>query len=426
MSGIAEVLLNLRLPGLRLRPRDEPTRHRAAALDSASRVASGTAPENVGGADVVVYLDARSRATTPRSCARREPRHPGHPARRDARRADAREVRRRVAGSHGKTTTTSLVATVLRQAGLDPTVVVGGKVARARLERAPRRRAICFVAEADESDGSFLQLTPTIAVITNIDRRAPRPLRQHERVQGRVRRSSPTASRSTGSPCSASTTRTCRRSCRASTGARRPTASLAGGLARDARCARERVGDALRGAARGELARRVRLPHARRAQRAERARRDRGGGRARGAVRRRAPRARELPRRAASLRGARASAAGQSRVVDDYGHHPAEIEATLDAARGASTGRLVVAFQPHRYTRTRDLFDELHARVQQRRRARAHRRLRRRRGQAAGRDAAAARRRRSARTATATCASRPISTACSRACWSWLRRATWW
>ncbi|MFI5302557.1 MAG: UDP-N-acetylmuramate--L-alanine ligase, partial [Polyangiales bacterium] len=73
-----------------------------------------------------------------------------------------------IAGSHGKTTTTSLVATVLRAAGLDPTVVVGGKVnslgSNARLGHGD-----ILVAEADESDGSFLRLTPTIAVVTNID-----------------------------------------------------------------------------------------------------------------------------------------------------------------------------------------------------------------------------------------------------------------
>ncbi len=73
-----------------------------------------------------------------------------------------------IAGSHGKTTTTSLVATVLRAAGLDPTVVVGGKV-NALGSNARLGEGDLFVAEADESDGSFLKLTPTIAVVTNID-----------------------------------------------------------------------------------------------------------------------------------------------------------------------------------------------------------------------------------------------------------------
>src|SRR5262249_23380361 len=73
-----------------------------------------------------------------------------------------------IAGSHGKTTTTSLIATVLRAAGLGPTVVVGGKMA-ALGSNARLGAGDLFVAEADESDGSFLKLTPTIAVVTNID-----------------------------------------------------------------------------------------------------------------------------------------------------------------------------------------------------------------------------------------------------------------
>jgi UDP-N-acetylmuramate--alanine ligase len=73
-----------------------------------------------------------------------------------------------IAGSHGKTTTTSLVATVLRAAGLDPTVVVGGKMA-ALGSNARLGAGDLLIAEADESDGSFLRLTPTIAVVTNID-----------------------------------------------------------------------------------------------------------------------------------------------------------------------------------------------------------------------------------------------------------------
>src|SRR4029077_10737047 len=74
-----------------------------------------------------------------------------------------------IAGSHGKTTTTSLVATVLRAAGLDPTVVVGGKMA-ALGSHARLGAGDLLVAEADESDGSFLRLSPTIAIVTNVDR----------------------------------------------------------------------------------------------------------------------------------------------------------------------------------------------------------------------------------------------------------------
>src|SRR5207248_8532469 len=74
-----------------------------------------------------------------------------------------------VAGSHGKTTTTSLVATVLHQAGLDPTAVIGGKLPLLSGSNARLGGGDYLVAEADESDGSFMKLTPTVAVVTNID-----------------------------------------------------------------------------------------------------------------------------------------------------------------------------------------------------------------------------------------------------------------
>src|SRR5919205_1184982 len=88
-----------------------------------------------------------------------------------------------IAGSHGKTTTTSLIATVLRAAGLDPTVVVGGKMA-ALGSNARLGAGDLLVAEADESDGSFLRLTPTIAVVTNIDPEHLDHYGTHERIKG--------------------------------------------------------------------------------------------------------------------------------------------------------------------------------------------------------------------------------------------------
>ena len=93
-----------------------------------------------------------------------------------------------VAGSHGKTTTTSMVATVLIHAGLDPTVVVGGRVGDdGRLERA-RRQQRFLVVESDESDGSFLKLAPILAVVTNIDREHLDHYSSLEDIRGRVRR----------------------------------------------------------------------------------------------------------------------------------------------------------------------------------------------------------------------------------------------
>jgi UDP-N-acetylmuramate--alanine ligase len=165
MSGIAEVLLNLgfRVSGSDLR--DTPSTMRLRALGA--RVDIGHHADQVAGADVVVYSSAVTEAN-PEIQAARQRRIPV------IRRADmlAELMRLKhgiaVAGSHGKTTTTSLVAAVLGHGGLDPTVIVGGKVlaigSNARLGSGEY-----LVAEADESDGSFTCLTPTVAVVTNID-----------------------------------------------------------------------------------------------------------------------------------------------------------------------------------------------------------------------------------------------------------------
>jgi UDP-N-acetylmuramate--alanine ligase len=165
MSGIAEVLLNL---GYRVRGsdlKDGETARRLRGLGADVRL--GHAAEHVAGVDVVVVSSA-VRPDNPEVVAARAAKIPV------IRRAEmlAELMRMKlgiaIAGTHGKTTTTSIVATLLTHAGLDPTVVVGGKInalgTNAKLGQGPY-----LVAEADESDGSFLHLTPTIAVITNID-----------------------------------------------------------------------------------------------------------------------------------------------------------------------------------------------------------------------------------------------------------------
>ncbi|MHB8079271.1 MAG: UDP-N-acetylmuramate--L-alanine ligase [Candidatus Krumholzibacteriia bacterium] len=165
MSGIAEILLNLgfRVSGSDLRP--SPATERLARLGAT--VHFGHRPEQIAGADVVVYSSAVT-AANPEIVEARRRRVPV------VRRADmlAELMRLKygiaIAGSHGKTTTTSLVAAVLAEGALDPTVLVGGRVL------ATGRNAVLgsgeyLVAEADESDGTFLRLTPTIAVVTNVD-----------------------------------------------------------------------------------------------------------------------------------------------------------------------------------------------------------------------------------------------------------------
>jgi UDP-N-acetylmuramate--alanine ligase len=211
MSGLAEVLrtLGFDVSGSDLKPNENTRR-----LESlGARVFFGHEGSHVSRADVVVYSSAIS-ATNPEMLSARAAEIPTIP------RAEmlAELMRTRyavtIAGSHGKTTTTSLVATILRAAGLDPTVVVGGKV-NALGTNARLGKGDLFVAEADESDGSFLKL------------RRPSPssrtsTRSTSTTTGRTTRSrrhfssTQTPSPSMASACSASTTPRCRRFCPAS------------------------------------------------------------------------------------------------------------------------------------------------------------------------------------------------------------------
>ncbi|MDV2494624.1 MAG: UDP-N-acetylmuramate--L-alanine ligase [bacterium] len=165
MSGIAEVLLNLgyRISGSDLE--ETPITRRLSELGAT--VVSGHEAQNVGEADVVVFSSA-VRPDNVEVVAARERKIPV------IRRAEmlAELMRMKygiaIAGTHGKTTTTSLVASVLTHGGLDPTIVIGGRLnvweTNARLGQGRY-----LVAEADESDGSFLNLSPTVAVVTTID-----------------------------------------------------------------------------------------------------------------------------------------------------------------------------------------------------------------------------------------------------------------
>jgi UDP-N-acetylmuramate--alanine ligase len=166
MSGVAEVLLTLgySVSGSDLKPGE--TTERIAALGG--HVSATHAPENVHGAGVVVYSSA-VHATNPELL---EARRLGIPV--IARAEMLAELMRlrygvAIAGSHGKTTTTSMTGSVLAAGGVDPTVVVGGRL-HALGGNARLGHGRFLVAEADESDGSFLRLSPVIAVITNIDR----------------------------------------------------------------------------------------------------------------------------------------------------------------------------------------------------------------------------------------------------------------
>src|SRR5882724_5781608 len=167
MSGIAEVLLNL---GYSISGSDQKlsaTTERLTQLGA--RVYEGHAAENVAGARALVVSSAVSES---------------NPEVQEARRLQIPVIPRgellaelmrlkygiAVAGSHGKTTTTSMIATILSHAGMDPTVVVGGKVAAMGGSNARVGRSDFLVVESDESDGSFLKLSPILAIVTNIDR----------------------------------------------------------------------------------------------------------------------------------------------------------------------------------------------------------------------------------------------------------------
>jgi len=167
MSGIAEVLLNL---GYQISGSDvklSPITERLAVMGA--RVFEGHAASNIAGARALVVSSAVDEQ---------------NPEVQEARRLQIPVIPRgellaelmrlkygvAVAGSHGKTTTTSLTATILNFAGLDPTVVVGGRVGTMGGSNARVGRSDFLVVEADESDGSFLKLAPIIAVVTNVDR----------------------------------------------------------------------------------------------------------------------------------------------------------------------------------------------------------------------------------------------------------------
>src|SRR5579862_6467029 len=165
MSGIAELLTNL---GYVVTGSDERRSSITERLTSMGiRIAYGHAAEQVGNADVVVVSSA-VRPTNPEVAEAARRQIPVIP------RAEmlAELMRLRfaiaVAGAHGKTTTTSMIALVLERAGLDPTAVIGGRLS-AFGSNARLGKGDFMVAEADESDRSFLKLFPTIAVITNID-----------------------------------------------------------------------------------------------------------------------------------------------------------------------------------------------------------------------------------------------------------------
>ena len=352
MSGIAEVLLNL---GYRITGSDvklTPITDRLTA--GGAVIYEGHDAKNVGQANAVVV----SSAVDARNPEVEEARRLGIPV--IPRGELLAELMRlkfgiAIAGSHGKTTTTSMVATILNETGIDPTVVVGGRVGTMGGSNARVGRSDFLVVESDESDGSFLKLSPIIAVVTNIDREHLDHYSGIEEIRGafldfvnkvpfygaailclddeNVQRILPEVRR---------------RTITYGTSAQVDLAIVShkcGNFSSDFRLK-------MRGEDLGEF--HLRIPGFHNVL----------NGTAAVAV------ALELDVAPDRIREALASFSGVDRrfqtrgqangitVIDDYGHHPTEIRATLDAAKLCDYKRLIAVFQPHRYTRTLALMDE--------------------------------------------------------------------
>jgi len=360
MSGIAEVLLNQGYVVSGSDIADNAVTRRLAALGA--RVVQGHAADNIAGADAVVTSTAVS-ADNPEVVRARERQIPIVP--RAQMLAELMRIKQgvAVAGTHGKTTTTSLIASCLAEGGLDPTFVIGGRLnsagANARLGTGE-----FLVAEADESDASFLFLSPVVSVVTNIDAdhmdtyghdfsklkqafvdflnrlpfygvavlcaddanvreiipQVPKQIIRYgldpnAQVRAENVRADGTRMLFNAVRVNGTTTRIpVELNLPGLHNVRNALAAIAVanevGVSDDAivRALGEFKGVGRRFTRHGEIA---------------------------------------LP------------AGGSFTLVDDYGHHPVEMAATLEAARGAYPGRrIVLAFQPHRYTRTRDCFED--------------------------------------------------------------------
>jgi len=361
MSGIAEILHNL---GYRISGSDQHASATTRALSNLGiKVSIGHDAANIVGAEAVVTSSA-VRADNPEVTAARAKRVPVVP--RAVMLAELMRLKQgiAIAGTHGKTTTTSLVTSVLAAAGVDPTFVIGGRLnaagANSRLGAGDY-----IVVEADESDASFLNLLPVMAVVTNIDA-------DHMDTYGHdfaklkqafvefihkmpfygaavlcsddagVRSIMPMISRpivSYGFGSDAMVRAvdieahagTMRFTVQRRNGVRMPDLSVTLNLPGD-----HNVLNALAAVA---VAAELELDDA--------------------AVVKGLAEFTGVDRRF-QLYGEQPVAAGGSfTLIDDYGHHPVEMAATLAAARGAFPGRrLVLAFQPHRFTRTRDCFED--------------------------------------------------------------------
>ena len=359
MSGIAEVLAN---EGFQISGSDLAESATTRRLAQAGiRVVVGHAAENVAGADAVVVSTA-VKEDNPEVAAARDRKLPVVP--RAQMLAELMRLRQgiAIAGTHGKTTTTSLVASCLAEGGMDPTFVIGGRLnsagANARLGQGE-----FLVAEADESDASFLFLSPVLSVVTNIDADHMETYgHDFERLKGAFieflhrlpfwgmailcaddpvvrsllpRITKPVMTYGTSDDCAIQAV-----DIRSEDGRMRFTA-LRNGTRSPIEVTLNLPGmhNVLNALAAIAVAWELQVPDA--------------------AVQRALAGFSGVGRRFQRYGEITLADGRHFTLVDDYGHHPVEMRATLAAARGAFPGRrLVLAFQPHRYTRTRDLFED--------------------------------------------------------------------
>ena len=357
MSGIAEVLLTL---GYRVSGSDTATNaatNRLAQLGAT--VAQGHAAANIAGADAVVVSTAVA-ASNPEVRAARAGRVPIVP--RAVMLAELMRLKQgiAIAGTHGKTTTPSLVASVLAAGGLDPTFVIGGRLnsadANARLGSGDY-----IVVEADESDASFLNLMPVLAVVTNIDN-------DHMETYGhdfaRLKHAFVDFLARLPFYGSAVLCTDDRHVREILPFVSKPVISYGFGQdaqvrAVDAQTDGTRMKFSVTREDSAPLAVTLNLPGMHNVANALAAI---AIGTELGVPDAAIVEALEgftgVGRRFAH-HGVLPAPAGHYTLIDDYGHHPVEMAATLEAARGAFPGRrIVLAFQPHRYTRTRDCFED--------------------------------------------------------------------
>lgn len=360
MSGIAEVLINLDFNVSGSDLASNGTTKRLSGFGAT--IYQGHAEDNVKDADVVVVSSAVNEEN-PEVKAARAKKIPVVP--RALMLAELMRFRQgiAVAGTHGKTTTTSLIASILAEAGMDPTFVIGGKLEAANAN-AKLGTGEYIVAEADESDASFLHLTPVMAVVTNIDQdHMDTYEHSFEKLKSafveflqqlpfwgmavvciddaNIREILPRVTKPVMTYGLSEDARIRAKNVRAENGRMHFTVQRINGVITEFDVTLNLPGNhyVLNALAAIAIASELNVPDT--------------------AIIKALKEFKGVGRRFERYGEIAAKTGGTFTLIDDYGHHPVEMQAVIAAARGAFPNRrLVMAFQPHRYTRTRDCFED--------------------------------------------------------------------